>query len=346
MKKVLFIGYGEPDASSRYRAEQYYDKIKNDFPDEFVVDYYKIYPSNIYFQKRSRFLLLTIMFFRKLFSLYKCRKFDIIFLQKNTVDILSPLYEMFIRYILRKKIIFDFDDSIWILKGKYNRKIKWIIKLSDVVIVGNKFLYDYAIRFNSRIYVINTVIDTDKYKFNGISEKQKDYVNICWLGSKPNNKYLIEIEDVLVAIKAKYKTKINFFIVSNERPKFKLFNDYKYLNWSKAIESKVLSESDIGIMPMTDSEIARGKCGFKLIQYGAYNLVSIASPIGLNNEIIKNSVNGFLVDSEEEWISKLSYLIDNKDVLERMKKRSREMVIFNYSLKANFNHFIDLLEFV
>lgn len=347
MKKILFIGYGEPDASSRYRAEQYYNKIKNELSDKFVVDYYRIYPSShIFFQKYNMFLLFFIMFYRKLFSLYKCRKFDIIFLQKNTVDILSPFYEVFIKYVLRKKIIFDFDDSIWMLKGKYNKKVEWIIKLSDAVIVGNKFLHDYAIKFNNRIYIINTVIDTDKYKFNCTREKQKSCINICWIGSKPGNNYITNIEHVFINIKTKYKDKVAFFIVSSERPCFQSFNDYKYLNWSKKVELEILCKSDIGIMPIADSKIARGKCGFKLIQYGSYSLVSVASPIGLNNEIIRNGVNGFLADNEKEWVAKLSFLINNRDVLEKMKRQSRELVISKYSLKATLNNFILIIESV
>jgi len=340
MNKIIFISYGEPMASSRYRAEQYYYKMNNNSSKDFFVEYYTIYPKNI-----KSFFSLPLMFLKKIFSLYKCIKFDIVFLQRNPVNFLSPFYEMFIKYILRKKIIFDFDDSLWVLKGKYDKRVERIISLSDLVIVGNKFLYDYAIKFNNNVHILNTVIDTKKCNSKNRLKNEKigNRLGICWIGSKSTTDNLNMLEPVFVKIKEKYGGKLDIFIVSDERPGFEFFNEYNYIKWSKETEHSILLKSDIGIMPLADSIINKGKCGFKLIQYGAYELASIATPIGINKEIIREGVNGFLVSSEQGWIYKLSYLIDNPFVLNKMKIKSRKIIEDHYSLDIVFDRFLALI---
>jgi len=40
----------------------------------------------------------------------------------------------------------------------------------------------------------------------------------------------------------------------------------------------------------------------------------IASPVGMNKKIVEDGMNGFLASSEEEWIEKISLLIDDADL--------------------------------
>lgn len=345
MKKILFIGYGEPDPCSRYRIQQYYDKLRQQKNSNFILDYFKIYPSNSNITIPPTALNYPSILFRKFYSLYKCISFDVIFLQRNPVNVTSPYYERFIKYILRKKIIFDFDDALWCMYGGYDPRIKEIIKISDLVIVGNKYLAAYALKYNPRVSILNTIIDVDSHKITNKKTERK-HIDICWIGSKPGNHYLSVFEDIFIKIKNKYKNKINISIVSNEKPAFKKFNEYDYVTWSIEKEKDILKRSDIGLMPLIDNEFTRGKCGFKLIQYGAYGMASIASPVGINQEIIKNGLNGFLANKANDWVSSISYLIDHKPVLAKMKLKSRAIVAKNYSLKTNMEKFVTLINSV
>ncbi len=62
-------------------------------------------------------------------------------------------------------------------------------------------------------------------------------------------------------------------------------------------------------MPLDDTPWERGKCGYKLIQYMACGLPVVASPVGVNEEIVSHGENGFLADTLEEWKQSLERLV-------------------------------------
>jgi glycosyltransferase involved in cell wall biosynthesis len=99
---------------------------------------------------------------------------------------------------------------------------------------------------------------------------------------------------------------------------------------------------DIGIMPLADNEWSKGKCGFKLIQYGALGIPSVTSPVGVNTDIIQDGVNGYLASTDEEWVEKLSLLIKNEDLRKQLGKAGRKTVEDQYSVEANKEKWISL----
>ena len=54
------------------------------------------------------------------------------------------------------------------------------------------------------------------------------------------------------------------------------------------------------------------KRGFKLIQYMASGLPTIADSVGANSEIIINGETGFLCNSDKEWLKNFEMLLTNK----------------------------------
>ena len=97
-------------------------------------------------------------------------------------------------------------------------------------------------------------------------------------------------------------------------------------------------------MPLPDNPWERGKCGFKLIQYMACGLPVIASPVGVNSEIVEHGVNGFLAETQEEWEAALSTLIADSDLRQQMGKAGREKVEREYSLKVTGPKLVALLK--
>ena len=58
---------------------------------------------------------------------------------------------------------------------------------------------------------------------------------------------------------------------------------------------KQIHNFNVGIISLPDKPWERGKCGFELIEYMACGKPIIGSPFGVNCEIIKHGINGFLV---------------------------------------------------
>ena len=87
-------------------------------------------------------------------------------------------------------------------------------------------------------------------------------------------------------------------------------------------------------MPLDNSPWARGKCGYKLIQYMACGLPVVASPVGVNKDIIDHGINGFLVETDEEWYATIKRLMNDQDLRHQMGYAGREKVKNQYSLKV------------
>ncbi len=91
---------------------------------------------------------------------------------------------------------------------------------------------------------------------------------------------------------------------------------------------------DVGIMPMPDNPWTRGKCGYKLIQYMACGLPVIASPVGVNQVLVENGVNGFLATDTESWVRAFLTLYENCHLRERMGRCGRIKVETEYCLQV------------
>ena len=111
-------------------------------------------------------------------------------------------------------------------------------------------------------------------------------------------------------------------------------SELELLPWSEATEVGIIQRMNIGIMPLDDSPWARGKCGYKLIQYMACGLPVIASPVGVNSDIVEHGVTGFLVQTDAEWTSALETLLTNPELRKRMGAAGRQKVEQEYSLQA------------
>ena len=101
---------------------------------------------------------------------------------------------------------------------------------------------------------------------------------------------------------------------------------------------------DLGLMFLPDDAWARGKCGFKLVQYGAAGIPSVASDVGFNREVVEDGVTGFLVRTPEEWIERITTLLDDPDLRARMGVAARRRVDARFSIEACFPLFEEALE--
>jgi glycosyltransferase involved in cell wall biosynthesis len=95
-------------------------------------------------------------------------------------------------------------------------------------------------------------------------------------------------------------------------------------------------------MPLTDDKWAKGKCGFKALQYMALGIPAIASPVGINNKIIDHGKNGFLCTTENEWYESIRFLLDNPSEIKKMHNSARQKIIDKYSVLSNETNFLNL----
>jgi glycosyltransferase involved in cell wall biosynthesis len=345
MPKVLFVAAHRPDRSpsQRFRYEQYMDFLRQN---SFECDYSWLVSSS-----DDHFLYEHGHYFRKLaFQLRSCNirfhdlrnasKYDIVFVQREAMMLRSVYFER--AFSRRAKLIFDFDDAIWLMDvSEGNKHWKWlknpsktsqILKLSHMVFAGNSYLADYALQFNKNVKIVPTTIDTDYHKRINVPS-HGDKICIGWAGSITTIKHFRMAENFLEKIKKKYGDRVYFKLIGNETYRNSTLG-IQGIKWKLQNEISDLSEFDIGIMPLPDDEWAKGKCGFKALQYMAMEIPAIVSPVGVNREIITDGVNGFLASSDEEWVNKLSLLIESGELRSRLGSNGRKTVLEKYSVDS------------
>ncbi len=348
--------------SQRFRFEQYLTLLKEaGFKVTFLSfynqsDWESLYVKGNFIQK---FVRLSIAVFAQIVNCIVTLKDDYILIHRELLPIGPPVLEWVIAKILRKKIIYDFDDAIWLTdkinESKIGKKIRWRSKVSSIckwsykVSCGNKYLCIYAQQFNQNVILNPTTIDTkqlhnsDLYKIP-IQKKaiNQDVIIIGWTGSHSTLKYLKSIESVLVQLENQFQ-QIQFLVIADQPPDL-MVTRLKFIRWNKETEVTDLIKMDIGIMPLPDDEWAKGKCGFKALQYMALEIPCIASPVGVNTTIIQQGINGFLCNTSQEWIRCFELLISNEQLRKQIGKAGRITVEENYSVRSNASNFLSLFE--
>jgi glycosyltransferase involved in cell wall biosynthesis len=341
-------------ASQRFRFEQYFDLMtKKGF--EFNVKPFLTEDSWGIIYKSGNFskkiLGLFSGFLSRWIILFQMDRFDFVFIHREAAPIGPPFFEWVIAKIFRKKIIYDFDDAIWLPNTspennlaalvRWQSKVKLICGWSHKISVGNKYLGDFARQFSPSVYTNPTTIDTiNLHNPDRYSIKQYDKIVIGWTGTHSTLKYLSVIEPVFESLYTKFQNKIELRIIADRPPELRI--PFQFVVWSKATEIEDLMQFHIGIMPLTDDRWAKGKCGFKALQYMALQIPSIASPVGVNAEIIENGKDGFLCQSLGEWEFALITLIENKKLRESIGNAARKKVTDHYSFSSNSSNFVSL----
>ena len=352
MRILFWVPYPTEGASNRYRVEQYLPYLKKagirySLGPFWSSSAYKVlYKPRHYFKKFYFFIVGTLL---RLFDLMRIFQYDIVFVHREAYPVGVAFFEAILAK-LRRPFIFDFDDAIFlpstsqsnnfIERYKDPHKVAKIIKMSKHVLAGNRYLLDFALRCNHSVSIIPTPIDTDKYYPD--NKKQGDEVVIGWIGSITTLNFLNMIKDVFVQLSNRFSY-IKFMIVGGDFSIHGLSNVISK-PWSMHEEVADLKTFDIGIMPMPDNEWTRGKCGFKAILYMSLGIPCVCSAVGVNKEIITDGVNGFLADTENEWINKLSLLIENAELRKQIVTAGRKTVEERYSLKINAPIFLDIIK--
>lgn len=353
MQKINFLCVHRPDRSpsQRFRFEQYIRLLQNEGFDCNFSYLLNEKDDKIFYSKGKLFAKVYIVlksFFKRLRELNQIKKNDIFFIQRECFMLGTSFFE---RRFAKSgaKVIFDFDDAIWLQNvSEVNKTFVWlknpnktskIIKSSLLVIAGNEYLANYALRYNKNVVIIPTTIDTNEY--NRIPSPKNERVIIGWSGSITTIQHFEYAIPFLRKIKNKYKDKVEFRVIGDSS----YVNEellIKGIAWNKQTEIQDLSSFDIGIMPLPDDEWAKGKCGLKGLQYMALEIPTIMSPVGVNSEIIKEGKNGFLASTEREWIDRISELIESEELRKRLGKEARETVQKYYSIDANMKNYTSL----
>lgn len=355
--KVFFLfpyPLGE-SPSQRFRFEQYFKFLEKSGVVAYKQSFWDLktwrilYKNGHTVQKVVGFLTGIL---KRIFLLIKIGKADFVFIHREVMPVGPPMFEWIIAKIFRKKIIYDFDDAIWLSNTsaenrvvsfiKWHSKTELICKWSYRISCGNNYLADFAKQFNRDVVFNPTTIDTEGHHNPAhYPQHSSGKITVGWTGSHSTLKYIDLVIPILQQLETKYGDRFQFIVIANKKPELPL-NNLVFIPWQEKTEIEDLSKIDIGIMPLTDDIWAKGKCGFKALQYMALQIPAVVSPVGVNTEIIDSELNGFLCISQEEWFNAIDKLIQNETLRHQVGANGRKKVVERYSVRSNSATFLSL----
>lgn len=354
MNVLFIVPYPSEGPSNRFRVEQYLPSLKKEGIQYSVRPfcnkqlYAILYKRGFLLKKIFLFVLFT---FRRLFDALGAGRYDVVFIHREAFPF-GSFFERLFR-IFGKKIIYDFDDAIFlpnvsvsnrlirIFKSSPKPRIQKIIALSDHIIAGNSYLRDFAFAVNRNVSVLPTPIDTDTYR-PPMQKDRQGVLTIGWMGSSTTVKYLDMFSGILEELLSNHDT-LTCLVVGGAWGRIQCPR-FSCKEWRLETELQDLQSFDIGIMPLTNDDWSRGKCAFKIIEYMAVGIPVVASRVGMNSEVIQDGVNGFLADGDSEWLEKLSLLIRDRELRRKIGSAGRRTVEERYSVKVNFPKLLEILK--
>ena len=360
-KRILFlVPYPLHESpSQRFRFEQYFGLLEHRGYQYSVQSFLNSEGWQVFFDSGKTLIkikLLVLGFVKRIIALFKSPMYDFVFIHREASPIGPPVFEWILSKILRKKIIYDFDDAIWLTdrtsESRILRVVKWRSKVASIcrwsyrVSCGNEYLCSYAHKHNKSVVFNPTTIDTQNLHNRALfvqSIRSSVSIRIGWTGTHSTLKYVNEIESVLKKISHDYPN-VEFIIIADKEPVLNNLSRVKFIRWSKKTEIEDLLKIDIGVMPLPDDQWAKGKCGFKALQYMALEFPAVASPVGVNSQIIHHGINGFLCRTSQEWEIALRRLIEDPTLRSTMGINGRKTIVENYSVGSNSDNFLSLFE--
>lgn len=351
--KILFLTkYEYLGASSRYRTLQYLPYLKEqnidfDVKPLFSDEYLRYKYAN---GKENKLITIKRILKRIYVSLFESQKYDLLVIEKELIPYFPPILEYCLKFT-KIPYILDYDDAVWhnydnhkkaIVRFLFKNKIASVIKNAKAVIAGSEYIKTFALQFNNNVYKIPTSIDMSKYQCS-TGENDTDKFIVGWIGSSSTSKYILYISKALKRFTDKHNAIVHlvgFDFKLSSKIEFK----HKIIPWSEKNEVEEICKFDVGIMPLVDEPFERGKCGFKLIQYMGCKKPVIASPVGENNIIVEDSVNGFLVNNENEFYEKLKFFYTNRDIVEEFGINGFKKVNNFYSLQESQKKYLEVLK--
>jgi len=324
--KILIITDGNIDhASSRIRAIQFIPNLVNDNYQVTWVPRIPIKP--VRFFERILFPMMKRMYFIKLRYLLLYKSWDIIFVQRYFIGV------TLLKLIKRRniKLIYDFDDAIYLTEKNKNNSSKTgrMVKFADIVIISTPYLEKFCSSYTKNIIILPTSVDGNIIK--QIHTLNPDYYfTIGWIGSKWTTDYLKVAEEGLKMLTKFISFKL--LLVGADKDYNPEGINVEHKSWSLENEQEYLKLMDIGIMPLPDTPYTQGKGGYKLYLYMAAGLPVVASPVGINMEIVKN--NGYLATNATEWRDTLLKLLKDTKLRKQLGHEGRILFEQKYSSKS------------
>jgi glycosyltransferase involved in cell wall biosynthesis len=306
------------------------------------------YVHNLYSGSRTSIQTVLWAYLKRLSVLARSPSFDLVWVEKELFPWMPAWFEALFR-TLKIPYVVDYDDAIFhrydrhgsfLVRVLLGRKIDSVMYQANMVIAGNDYLAERATKAGAEnVQYLPSVVDVSQYT---VQESGSNSIfRIGWIGAPVTASYLDLIRDAIELLSQESKVHLVLIGAGKIQPFPNV--SMEVLPWSEDIERRLSQKFDVGIMPLVDGPFERGKCGYKLIQYMASSLPVVASPVGVNQQIVEPQVNGYLANSSTEWLVALRKLRDSVEKRKMMGQAGRQKAEQMYNLQVTAPRLLNLL---
>ena len=354
--RILFLVPYPPGRapSQRFRFEQYLEALTEAGHSYRLESFLSVATWDILYkpgQTLAKVRGIVAGFGRRLALLGQVPAYDLVFIHREAAPIGPPVLEWVIAKVLRKRIIYDFDDAIWLKdpagESGFIGRLKWQQKVSSLCrwawknSCGNTYLCSYARQFNAIAVLNPTTLDTNRLHNQVRDQLQPGRLVIGWTGTHTTLRHLDLIWPVLRRLEAEGHD-FEFCVIANQPPIDPGLRGFRFQPWHRATEIADLLTFHVGLMPLVDDPWARGKCAFKALQYMALGIPALVSPVGMNTEVVADGQNGFVCATPGQWYTALQQLLAQPTLRAELGVAARRTIVERYSVEANTLNFLAL----
>lgn len=345
-KVLLLSKYSRMGASSRLRSLQYLSYLEAEGLDITVRSLFDDkYLNTLYKHGKRSWVQITRLYLMRLLALAQFYKYDLIWIEKEIFPYFPAIFERLLCF-LNKPYVVDYDDAIFhnydmsrnsVVRKILGKKIDVVMRCAKCVIVGNSYLEARANSAGATSTVLlPTVVDHTRY--SDIKQDPSRRLTIGWIGSPSTQKYIIGLREPLSKVCLEFGARL--LLVGANPHVASLFPevDVEVVPWAEVSEAELIGQMSIGVMPLPNDPWEQGKCGYKLIQYMASTVPVVASPTGVNVDLVNDSGSGFLSQSSSQWESSLSRLLKSSELRREMGQAGRQAVLNAYTVAAQKQH--------
>lgn len=341
LRVLALTRYGAWGASSRVRFMQYLPTLRAaglDVQTSALFDDAAL--RSRYAQGRYATSDLLRSFGNRVAALRGRNRFDLLWIEKECL----PWMPLSLERALLQGVpyVLDYDDAIFhnydhhrlaLVRGLLGRRLDGLMARASLVIGGNRYLVARAREAGApNVALVPTTVDLAQYPLAPAEDAvgRSDANTVVWIGSPTTVHYLEALVEPLRQLATRCSFTLRVIGATANLPGVKV----EHVSWSAASEARSIAECAIGIMPLFDSPWERGKCGYKLVQYMACGLPVVASPVGVNAEIVEEGVNGYLADEAAQWVDALESLLRQPQLRASLGATGRRRVETTYSVQV------------
>ncbi len=222
-----------------------------------------------------------------------------------------------------RRYVLSFDDAVWAKRVPEAGADGWapLLRGAAGIVAANPVLGAAVAPWQKHVLQLPTPVDLAICPIPGRAEKF-DRFTAVWIGTPATYRYLQSHGEALRAMAAAVPELELLVIARRDLPPIPGV-PMRCVDWENASAPGLLARAHVGIMPLDDDPFSRGKSAYKLIQYLAAGVPSIASPVGENCRVVVPGENGFLARNPAEWAEAIALLASDAALRNRMGEAAR-----------------------